>query len=77
MKIVQKPEVNPKGAIGEASSKLVVLPSPETIRSSGTGEIAVSNQVTTPYGEAPPYPEPFSQGPSQFIETGPAMGKGG
>ena len=43
----------PKGAIGEASSKLVVLPSPETIRSSGTGEIAVSNQVTTPYGEAP------------------------
>lgn len=43
----------PKGAIKEASATLVVLPSPETIRSSGTGEIAVSNQVTTPYGEAP------------------------
>ena len=53
MKIVQEAGSEPKGAIGEASSKLVVLPSPETIRSSGTGEIAVSNQVTTPYGEAP------------------------
>ena len=76
MKIVQKPEVNPKAPSVRPHQNL----SSCQVRnhpSSGTGEIAVSNQVTTPYGEAPPYPEPFSQGPSQFIETGPAMGKGG